>query len=76
MAAKILHLLVTDADHVLEMLPEVGLSGARMEDEPEGQVVKIVATGDNNAEDLWFELSWHADKLGIISGRFVEQADS
>lgn len=62
-------LLVRSADHVIEMLPEVGLSGARMQDDPNGEVVQITPTGDDTAESLWFELSWHADKLGIISGR-------
>lgn len=74
--AKMLLLLVHDADRVIEALPEVGLSGARLPDDDHGQVVKVIPTPLDTAESLWFELSWHADKLGIISGAFVDEENA
>lgn len=71
-------LVVADADTVVKMLPEVGLAGVRMPDDEEGrQQVQVVPFFASEApEDLWFELAWHADKLGIIEGRPAEIEDA
>ncbi|MFD6699713.1 MULTISPECIES: hypothetical protein [unclassified Microbacterium] len=71
-------LIVVDADAVVGMLPDVGLSGVRMPDDEEGrQRVQVVPYFESEEpEDLWFELAWHADKLGIIHGGPVEVEDA
>ena len=71
-------LIVADAESVIEMLPEVQLAGVRMPDDDEGrqQVQVVPYFDDETPEDLWLELSWHADKLGIIAGRRVDIADA
>lgn len=71
--SKSLYLLVRHADDVIESLPDVGLTGERMADDTGGQVVKVIPTEFDDAEDMWFELSWYADRLGIINGRVVEE---
>ena len=71
-------LTVANADTVVSMLPDVGLSGVRMADDDEGrQRVQVVPYFESEQpEDLWFELAWHADKLGIIHGGPVEIEDA
>ncbi len=71
-------LAVADADMVVGMLPEVGLAGVRMPDDDEGrQQVQVVPYFESETpEDLWFELAWHADKLGIIHGGPVDVDDA
>ena len=74
--AEYLLLVVRDADMVIEMLPEVGLQGARLPDLPDlGEQVKIVPQDLEDAESIWFELSWHSDKLGIIGGTIIDEPD-
>lgn len=68
----------TDApDRLVERLPDVMLTGTvvEREDDGHGWVRVEPAMPEDTVETLWFELSWHADKLGISQGREVEIAD-
>lgn len=71
-------LTVADAERVIAMLPDVGLSGVQMPDDEQGrQRVQVVPYFENEQpESLWFELAWHGDKLGIIQGAPVEIEDA
>ena len=71
--SKALYLLVVDAKEVIDSLPDVGLSGERVSDHSRGQVVKVASTENDDLEDMWFALSWYADRLGIMDGRVAEE---
>lgn len=69
-----LQLLVRDGDYVVEKLLLIGLQSVVLEAAEDGVGVWVqVEPSDlgEEPEDLWFELSWHADKLGVINGRYV-----
>lgn len=67
---------VRDAEEFLAALPEVGLTGERLPDDPDvGQIVKIVPTDLEDAESIQFELGWYADRLGIIRSVVVTEPD-
>lgn len=64
-------------DALVERLPEVFLTGTvvEREDDGHGWVRVEPALPEDTPETLWFELSWHADKLGISGNRIVDVDD-
>jgi hypothetical protein len=76
--ASRLEVRTDDPDALIARLPDVALTGTVVEREDDGHGwVRInPAMPEDVPESLWFELSWHADKLGISQGRTVEVEDA
>lgn len=58
---KRLQVVCSDADYLVEMLPNAGLSGTAMDDE---LAIVFVPDGDD-PEDVEFELWEYGDRFGI-----------